>query len=84
MALDIRRITDDIIEVEETTMSFTETTKQSVYYNTKVNEKYMHPAGKKVSLETLLSNSKGWREMDFGDIGWMHKYYIPRIGERIA
>jgi hypothetical protein len=67
----ITRKPNGLIEVKETSMSFTKTKVSYWYYNTELWMKSSH--GKE--------NDVTDRCMTKGDIEWVQKYYIPKLKE---
>jgi len=73
-------ITNEIMEIEEVTMSFFNTVKKYSYWNVNKNIAYMHPAGKKIN-PLDISKDKWW-EMTKEQIDWMHIYHIPKAKKK--
>ena len=75
--LNIKKVTNDIIEIEEIIMGFTSTKKTYSYKNTSKNLEYMDPRGKKINPLDIPIDK--WQSMPQTEIDWINTYYIPKI-----
>ena len=86
--LQIRYISDSIIEVKESVMGFNSTSVRYFYYDI-INwiRYYNRPTSKPMTVELINSNptpDKKYHEvqkMSERDIDWVKKYYIPKAEE---